>query len=202
LFLKLRYGYSAMGAVALEWRGDRIRAITTVEAATYSGTPSLFVSKRPRILRRETEIAWLVDRLAREEVLVEEWLPKARWNGLPFDVRVVVIGGAAFHAVGRANAAPFTNLNLDATRIGREELLACRLGDHWEDLLELAVAAAERLPEAGMLGIDVLVKPNGREFALLEANAFGDYLPGLTFDGRSTWDVEVRWLAGRREAVA
>jgi hypothetical protein len=201
LFLKLRYGYSAMGAIALEWREHLVRAITTVEIATCSGSPQLYVSKRPQVMRRESDIAWLVDTLAREELVVEEWLPKARWNGRPFDVRVVVIGGEVFHAVGRANASPFTNLNLDATRISREQLVD-RLGQHWEELQSLCIAAAQRLPDAGMLGIDVLVRSNGRQFALLEANAFGDYLPGLSYQGMSTWDAEVRWLCGRQEAVA
>jgi hypothetical protein len=201
LFLKLRYGYSAMGALAIEWRDTLVRAITTVETSAATNPRGLFVSKRPQRLLRESEIAWLVDTLASEEVLVEEWLPKARWQGRPFDVRVVVIGGEPMHVVGRANASPFTNLNLDATRIDSQELRR-RLGKHWHVMMDLCAAAAGRLPEAGMLGIDVLIKPCGKQFALLEANAFGDYLPGLMHDGMSTWDAELRWCGRRRESAA
>jgi hypothetical protein len=201
LFLKLRYGYAAMGAIALEWRGERVRAITTVEIVSKADSGSLYVSKNPRILRDEADVAWLVDTLAREELLVEEWLPKARWQGRPFDIRVVVIGGVAMHAVGRASASPFTNLNLDATRISKDALIA-ETGDRWPAIERLCEAAAARLPDAGMLGIDVLIRSSGRGAALLEANAFGDYLPGLQCDGLSTWDAELRWLGAVQEAVA
>jgi hypothetical protein len=199
-FLKLRFGYSAMGAIALEWRDSLIRAITTVEVDLVAGRPQLFLSKRPRVLQSESEIESLIDRLAGEELLVEDWLPKARWNGLPFDVRVVAIAGQAHHAVGRASASPFTNLNLDAKRIERDDLVET-LGRTWTTVESLSAAAARELPGAGMLGIDLLIRPGGRPPVLLEANAFGDYLPGLLFEGLSTWDAQLRSICIPQEAV-
>ena len=190
VFVKLRYGYSAMGAVALEWRGERVRAITTVETVWNDGRPRLFVTKRPRVLLREQEIAWLIDTLAMEEVIVEQWLPKARWRGLPFDVRIVCIGQQARHVVGRGSTSPFTNLNLDATRIAASDL-AVRLGASWQTLRELAARAAASIPDAFALGLDLLVRPGEGHFALLEANAFGDYLPRLTDGGQTTYEAEV-----------
>jgi hypothetical protein len=201
LFLKLRYGYSAMGAIALEWRDSLVRAITTVQVMRSNGGVKLFVTKQPQVLLRDSEIEWLVDTLAAEELVVEAWLPKARWNGLPFDLRVVTIGGKAYHAVGRANASPFTNLNLDAARINRDDLVA-DLGNKWEHVEALCVAAAQQLPDAGMLGIDLLIRPCRKKFVLLEANAFGDYLPGLLFRGITTWDAQLRSIDHVVEAVA
>ena len=200
LILKLRYGYCAMGAIALEWRDSLVRAITTVEVAISNGHPRLFVSKKPQVLLRESEIEWLVDTLAVEGLLIEDWLPKARWNGRPFDVRVVTIGSRAYHAVGRANASPFTNLNLDATRIERDELVEY-LGRTWETVEALSAAAARQLPDAGTLGIDLLIRPGGDKVVILEANAFGDYLPGLLYQGMSTWDAQLRSIGSAEEAV-
>lgn len=195
LFIKLRYGYSAMGAVALEWRGDRVRAITTVEATWADGRPRLFVTKRPRILLKEFEIALLIDTLAMEDILVEEWLPKARQSGVPFDLRLVCIGGEVCHVVGRSRSSPFTNLNLDADRI-QYEMVAETLGDAWPDVVSLASAAAKAIPDAFTLGIDLLPGPRGRSLALLEANAFGDYLPGLLYRNQTTYEAEVaNWLS-------
>src|SRR6202008_2992573 len=51
VFVKLRYGYSAMGALAIEWRPGRVRAITTVETTGANDCPRFFVSKKPRVLR-------------------------------------------------------------------------------------------------------------------------------------------------------
>ncbi len=191
IFVKLRYGYSAMGAVALEWRDDCARAITTVESTWAQGRPRLFVTKRPRQLHREFEIAWLIDTLGMEQIIVEDWLPKARWNGLPYDLRVVMIDGQMNHVVGRANASPFTNLNLDARRMPREVVEAA-IGEQWDSLNRLCEQAVKALPEAGMFGLDVLVRPGCQKFAMLEANAFGDYLPGLLYRGQTTYEAELR----------
>lgn len=188
VFVKLRYGYSAMGAVALEWRDAQVRAITTVETTWANGRPRLFVSKRPRRLLREFEIAWLIDTLGMEQIIVEDWLPKARWQGRPYDLRVVMIGGRMWHVVGRANSSPFTNLNLDARRVPREIVMQ-QLGDAWNALEALCEQAVAVLPGARMLALDVLVRPNRREFAMLEANAFGDYLPGLLHQGLTTYEA-------------
>jgi len=195
LFIKLRYGYSAMGAVALEWRGNLVRAITCVEATWAAGRPRLFVTKRPHVLNREFEIAWLIDTLAMEEIIVEQWIPKARWEGVPYDLRLIMIGGSLHHVVGRANSSPFTNLNLGAKRIAREDVLA-ELGSQWTILQTLAEQAAKQIPSAGMLGLDVIVRPRNQGFVLLEANAFGDYLPGLLHHGESTYTTQFRKAYG------
>jgi hypothetical protein len=200
LFVKLRYGYSALGAVALEWRDSLVRAITTVEVTGPRDRARLFVSKRPRVLTCESEIAWLIDRLGVEDILVEHWLPKARSGGKPFDLRVVMIGGEPQHVVGRANTSPFTNLNLNATRIAPEEVKR-QLGETWEHLGAVCRQAALQIPTAGGLGLDVLVRPCLRQLALLEANAFGDYLPGLLYRGRSTYEAEVHRFCGERAGV-
>lgn len=201
LFVKLRYGYAAVGAVALEWQGDRVRALTAMEVDRSGPTPRLFVTKKPQVLLDEREIAWLIDRLGQEEILVEEWLPKARYQGIPFDLRLVVVQGEVRHVVGRACHAPFTNLNLGARRIAREVVLE-RLGDAWPQAQSLAEQAAAILPEAGSLGVDLLVRPGRGRFALLEANSFGDYLPGLEHDGMSTYEAELRaFLPATADAV-
>ena len=190
VFIKLRYGYSAMGAVALEWRDNRVRAITTADVAWSAGRPRLFVTKRPRELHREFEIAWLIDTLGMEDIIVEDWLSKARWQGQPFDLRIVVIHGRAHHVVGRASHSPFTNLNLDGERIPADDV-ATLLGDSWPQTLALAERAAIQI-STGYLGMDLLVRSNRRQSVVLEANAFGDYLPGLLHQGESTYAAQMR----------
>jgi glutathione synthase/RimK-type ligase-like ATP-grasp enzyme len=187
LFIKLRYGYAAAGATALEWHGSRLRAISTVETVRHAGQTRLFVSRRPQILLDERQIAQLIDLLAQHQIIVEEWLPKARWQGVPFDVRLVLVRGRVRHVVGRARASPFTNLNLGARRIPRDTLMQHLRA--WDDLVSLAEQAAACFPTAGTLGLDVLVLPCRRRMVLLEANAFGDYLPGLLHAGATTYEA-------------
>ena len=190
LFLKLRYGYSAMGAVALEWRDSRVRAITTVDVTWSQGRPRLFVTKQPQVIQNEFAVSWLIDTLAMEEILVEEWIPKVRWQGVPYDLRVVMIQGRMQHVIGRANSSPFTNLNLDGRRVPRD-VIERQLGDTFELVESCCERACSLLPGAEALGMDVLVRPCRQRIALLEANAFGDYLPGLLHAGRSTYEAEL-----------
>jgi hypothetical protein len=204
LFVKLRYGYSAIGAVAIERVGQRIRAITATEIDGSDSGRRLFLSKKVRVLLDESEIAWLIDRLASEEIIVENWLPKAKIDGKSFDLRVVVIAGRALHTVGRASRSPFTNLNLDATRIPALTVQT-RLGMHWQKAMQTCETAATLFTKSLYMGIDLLVHPNHRDFYLLEANAFGDYLPGLVHEGQDIYDAQFGALirsSQREEQVA
>jgi hypothetical protein len=142
----------------------------------------------------------LIDLLGREEIVVESWIPKARWNGVPFDLRFVVIAGKMRHVVGRANASPFTNLNLGASRIERDAMEQ-RFGDSWSTVESLAERASAEIPNATVLGIDLLVRPGLKRFALLEANAFGDYLPNLLHDGDTTYEAELRAVGAAAEEL-
>ena len=76
------------------------------------------------------------------------------------------------------------------------------LGEAWEQARSLTERAAESFPGCGMLGIDLLVRPGGKKFALLEANAFGDNLPGLLFNGQSTYEAELHaWRPALKESA-
>lgn len=192
LFLKLRHGYSAMGAMALQWQGDRVRALAPLEMGRDGGTRRLYLSKRVQSFTDEPVIAELVDWLGREGLIVEPWMPKARIADRNFDLRAVVIAGQVRHVVGRASHGPFTNLNLDGVRIPADTLQS-RLGsDAWQQAMQLCGSAAAWFPKSHYLGIDLLVRSGGRGFALLEGNAFGDYLPGLVDDEhRTTYEAEL-----------
>ena len=41
------------------------------------------------------------------------------------------------------------------------------------------------------MGVDLLIAPDYRRFAVLEANAFGGLLPGVLSDGEDTYEAEV-----------
>ncbi len=195
LMLKLRHGFSAIGAVALEWNGARVRAITTTERVATAEGDRLFLSKRVHHLLNEVEIASLVDRFALEGLIVEDWLPKDRIDGQQYDVRALVIDGQLRHVVGRGSASPFTNLNLDGNRIDASRI-ASRLGERWHDARKICEWAAGCFPGALTVGVDLLIRPN-QGFALLEANAFGDNLPGLLEGGEDPHGAQLRAIEQR-----
>lgn len=147
------------------------------------------VAARPAI---DATLAWLLG----EGCRIERALPKARVDGRRVDLRVLVVDGEARFVVLRQSRHPFTNLHLGGER---GDVAAFR---RWigERAWARAMASCERAFSAHdslHLGVDVLVEPPGRAgehgpaHAILEANAFGDLLPGLRCEGRSVYAWEI-----------
>ena len=156
----------------------------------HNGQRRLYCCKRPEYIIDESDIAQLVDRLCVEKVHVEEWLPKARWQGRNFDLRVVAIAGQACHTVARVSTGVFTNLNLGNQRGDLAGILA-RLGPYWHQVKESVSQAARLFPRSFTLGFDVLIRPDFRRHAFLEVNAFGNLLPGLLHENQDTYTAAV-----------
>ncbi|MFH8725049.1 STM4014 family protein [Streptomyces termitum] len=180
VFVKPAHGSSASGVLAVETAGGgRVQAATSVER---DGAGRLFNSLRVRRYRGAREVGALVDALAPDGLHVERWLPKAVQGGRAADLRVVVTGGRATHAVVRTGRSPLTNLHLGG---GRGDLAAARAsiaaaGARWEDALAVCESAAAAFPGTRCVGVDLLPGTGWRRFAVGEVNAFGDLLPGLT----------------------
>ncbi|MFB7462050.1 STM4014 family protein [Streptomyces sp. NPDC056224] len=181
VFVKLAHGSSASGVLALEsGAGGRIRATTSVERSVSGG---LHNSLRVRRYEDECAVGAIVDALAPDGLHIERWLPKASQNGRPADLRVVVIGGRATHAVVRTASGPMTNLHLGGARGDLDAAIAAvtAAGGSWsEDALALCERAAAAFPGTLCVGVDLLPATGWRRFAVGEVNAFGDLLPRLT----------------------
>ncbi|MEV0280698.1 STM4014 family protein [Streptomyces sp. NPDC050610] len=179
-FVKPAHGSSASGVLAVEAAGPgRVRATTSVER-TADGR--LFNSLRVRRYSTEAEVAAIVDALAPDGLHIERWLPKASQRGRAADLRVVVVGGRATHAVVRTSRSPMTNLHLGGTRgdLAAARAAAEAAGAGWSEVLGRCEQAAACFPGTLCVGVDLLPGSGWRRFAVGEVNAFGDLLPGLT----------------------
>ncbi len=196
VFVKLASGSSASGVAALYISGRSMRAVTTMELVGSGARTRFYNNLKLRTYDRHRDIERVIDFLCREQAHVEQWLPKASWQGRLFDLRIVVIGGRAAHVVMRTSRSPLTNLHL-GNRRGHIEQLRRRLGPGaWRAVMEVAErAAAEAFPHAACLGFDVLLQPGFRRPTILEVNAFGDLLPGVLHKGRSTYEGQVGWAS-------
>ena len=197
LFVKLAYGSSGSGVVALQWNArSQVSARTTVRRVN----GQLYNSRRLVTLTNWADIAALIDELAAHRVHVEQWLPKISFGGLTSDLRVVVIGGRAQHTLLRSSGGPVTNLHLGNKR-GDVQAFAASLGpERWAEVGRLAERALAAFPGALYAGVDVLLTPGARQMAVLEVNAFGDYHRGVEFGGHDTYAAEL--LALRSETRA
>jgi glutathione synthase/RimK-type ligase-like ATP-grasp enzyme len=199
VFVKLAHGSSASGVVALATAPGRQLADTTVAMERSGDGLRLYNSRRVLRYQDPAEIAALIDALCRERVHVERWIPKAGLDGMAFDLRVVVIAGRPSHIVPRLSPTPMTNLHLKNRR-GDVEALKSRMEPAaWDAALETCRRAVAAFPGCHYAGVDLLIAPDYRRHAVLEVNAFGDLLPGVTCGGRDTYAAEVAaWLDGAR----
>jgi glutathione synthase/RimK-type ligase-like ATP-grasp enzyme len=191
VFVKSAHGSSSSGVVALQTDGsDRVRADTSVDVVGQR----LFNSLRVRTYTRERDIQSIVDTLARDGLHVERWFPKAGLSGRTVDLRVVVIGGRASHAVVRASRSPMTNLHLGNER-GDLTALRTSAGEEYEAALHTCERVAALFPGSLQVAVDLMFSPGFRRHAVAEVNAFGDLLPGLIVEGRDTYAEQIAALA-------
>ena len=204
VFVKLAHGSSASGVVAYQVGGPggaRHQAMTTVEMVPGAGGVRLYNSRRVRVYRDRREIAALIDELCRHRVHVEQWLPKAGFRNRTFDLRVVVIGGAAQHVVVRLSRNAMTNLHLGSGPTSGHaplEALLTRLDRPvWEAARRTCERAMEVFPGSLYAGIDLLIASDYRRHAVAEVNAFGDLLYGALHDGKDPYTAEIEAALAR-----
>lgn len=196
VFLKIAHGSSGSGvaAYATGGRGGQQALTTTVEMVRTAGGTRLYNSRQIRTVRDLGEIATLVDTLATHRLYAEQWLPKAGIEGQAADLRVLTIGGEPRHMVARLSRSPITNLHLLNQRAPAEVFRGRMTPVAWEGAMATCRAAARCFPGSQQLGIDLLVGADFCYHAVLEANAFGDLLPGALDQGQDSYDAQIAAL--------
>lgn len=183
VFIKARYGSSASGVIALQRHRDGRLVASTSARCGDDGR----MYNHLRVARHtdRATVARLVDAIAAQGAYAERWVAKPRApvaQGQSHDLRVVAFRGRPRQRIARLSASPLTNLHLGNRRAAPDWH-----GDAEHAALDRASAAAARaFPRSGSIGLDVIVR--GGDAVVLEANAFGDLLPGLVHEGRTTYE--------------
>jgi len=197
-FVKLRHGSSASGIMALRLSQDRVAAWTTIAAKRGTERPSFFYNSRKiHKLYDHASIATLIHGLAKEGLHSERWFPKASLEGHSCDLRIVTVAGRFAAAVLRQSKTPFTNLHLGNKRADPASLRAVMTAKAWDHLQDTVTAVAKLFPKSLHLGIDLAVHSNFRNHAVLEVNAFGDFIKGTSWC-ESPYAAQMRWLKAQR----
>ena len=187
VYLKPRYGSSASGVVAYRRnKAGQQQATTSATLHRTEGITRLMNSKRMARYESEHDIAALVDALAAQQLYAEAWLNKPRCGDSHYDLRVVTLAGQPAHRVARIGKQMMTNLHLDNRRGDAAGLLNAA------DLAALEASsaqAARAFPHSHVTGYDLVVRQG--QARVLEANAFGDLLPGLLWQGIDTYTAQL-----------
>lgn len=186
VFVKLSCSSSASCLGIYTKMGERSEFFTTIEQAKTGWYNSL----RVRRVTHPKAISVLLGFLFNEGSQIEAAVPKARLGGAPFDLRVVVIAGEPAFTVVRQSRHPITNLHLGGWRGDLQQIQArapALLAEAWDTCS--AVADAHR---CFTVGVDIMLEAGWRGHRVLETNAFGDLLPGLTKDGLSVQAYQVK----------
>ena len=191
VFVKIANGSSASGTFAITRYRGRAHAVTTLETVRTKNGTKCFNSLRLRSLSGDDAIRKALETLKQEKLHAERWLQKDTLpGGEHYDLRVLTVAGEPTHVVARCSRTPLTNLHLLNRRATLAEIDF--KGEQTTVLESLCKRAAGAFPRCHYTALDILVSPRKRTFRILEVNAFGDLLPGLTDKrGFSTYEREL-----------
>jgi D-alanine-D-alanine ligase-like ATP-grasp enzyme len=94
----------------------------------------------------------------------------------------------------RLGNSPLTNLHLGNDRREIGDLPPGLTAEDWQKMLATCERAAACFPRSFYCGVDLLIAPNLQDHYILEMNAFGDLLQGITYEGLDTYAKEVKML--------
>lgn len=194
VYVKLSCGSSASGLalyrhIPSRAAHERDMVLTTV-ARTDEGR---FNSLRLQRLEQRAEVDDLLDWLIGEGAQIERAIVKAQIDRRTFDLRVLVIAGQPTFCVVRQSPHPITNLHLGGTRGDLDALRQQVPPAVWAAAMASCVRAFEQ-HQCLHVGVDLLLEAGLRGHRVIEANAFGDLLPGLTHAGLSVYEWELEQL--------
>ncbi|MFV8754873.1 STM4014 family protein [Nannocystaceae bacterium ST9] len=191
VFVKLACGSSASCVALYQCHRERERLLTT----THVRPDGRFNSLRLQELHERAPIDALLEFLIAEGSQIERAIGKARIGSRVFDLRVLVIAGEPVFVVPRASPHPITNLHLGGIRADLAAVRDRVPPDAWRR----AMASAREVFAAHQclhVGVDLLFESDLHGHRVIEANAFGDLLPGLERGGLSVYAWEIAAALG------
>ncbi|YCI27174.1 STM4014 family protein [Paenibacillus sp. Z6-24] len=195
VFVKLFCGSGASGVIAYQYHprtGAEI-ASTTIGMEQWNGEQIIYNSGRLRRYTDHEVIRRMIDWVGQEGMHVERWISKDMIGDMAYDVRQLVCGEQAGHAVVRLSRTPITNLHLRNKRMLLEQTdLSAAVR---ESIRMTAMDGLVAFPGSFCAGMDVLVPAGGGDPLIADVNPFGDLLYYVQHEGLGAYEWELaRWL--------
>lgn len=194
-FIKLNYSSSASGVLAFEYnrKTRKAQAQTTIELVRSRSDCYFYNSLKLKKYSDHNDLADIIDFLFQQGAYVENWITKAQHDEGVFDLRVLAINGKRQHCIARVSKTPITNLHLGNQRCAIDDLNLS--STQWQQVDQLVSDVMQNFSKSLYSGLDILLpRDENRLPILLEANAFGDLLPGLLYQNKNTYQAELTAL--------
>ena len=186
VFIKPYHGSSASGVMALKVGGKNQVLYTSVLLKN----GKLYNSLKMQQYRDKKQIERIINAMVPAGLMVEEWIPKKKYSGKSVDFRFLVINGEVTLSVPRMSNHYITNLHLGNEKGNSEEVINDWGAEIIEEASKLASKAVSEINGLFYAGVDVAISKNGKPY-ILEVNAFGDLLLGITNNGKNAYELEL-----------
>jgi hypothetical protein len=194
-FIKLNYSSSASGVLAFEYnrKTRKAQAQTTIELVRNGSDCYFYNSLKLKKYSYPNDLADILNFLFQQGAYVEPWIAKAQHDEGVFDLRVLAINCKRQHCIARVSKTPITNLHLGNQRCAVDDLEISSA--QWQQIDKLVEDVMQNFSKSLYSGLDILLPRDENKLpVLLEANAFGDLLPGLLYQNQSTYHAELAAL--------
>ncbi|MCL1852960.1 MAG: STM4014 family protein [Peptococcaceae bacterium] len=198
VFIKPRLGSGAAGVAA--YRFNPRTGAETMETSALLRDNRLYNTNKLRKTGDSEEIASVINRVLFQGALVEEWIPKASFNGKTFDLRAVYQFGRLEFLVARQSGGAITNLHLNDNALAATDLAFSP--SQLSDIETLCRKAVALFPGLNVAGLDILLRQNSYPSThplnplIIEINGQGDLIYQDIFTENRIYQAQIRWLTG------
>ncbi len=190
VFIKPTYGSGAGGILAYQMNPRNGQEVLYTSALREQN--GLYNTKKLRRFDNSEEIKLFGDVVLGAGAIVEEWMPKARYCGKSYDLRVVYQFGRIEYMVARCSSGPITNLHLNNDGMDVAEL---KLPDKTiTEIGQLCRSASRAFNGLRSAGIDILLTPETLKPYIIEINAQGDLIYQDIYRNNQIYQAQIKYL--------
>lgn len=194
VFIKPRWGSGAAGTAALRIRPGSGEMILYTCAAPDPQTGRLVNTKRLCRFTEKKDVCTLLDGLLKLDHVEERWYAKAGYQGLSYDLRVVMQDGEPDAMLARLSKSPITNLHLNGRPLAAGELGLPQ--NVMEAVVETSQKAMVCFPGLMSAGIDILLEKGSLRPRVIEMNGQGDLIYQDIYGENKIYRHQVEMMRG------
>lgn len=191
VFVKPRHGSGAAGVIAYArnpQKGLEVLYSTLQEQqGRWCNTRRIHRSEDSFVNRR------MLDKVLSLDAVVERWVPKDRYHGQCYDLRVVCLQKKILFWVARGSRGPITNLHVNNSAL--DICLSPGLVQKMQTTCAMAMA---QFPGLRCAGLDVLLTPvnskGEQDVLIIEVNGQGDLIYQDIFGPNSIYMAQIVWM--------